>query len=100
MSYKENFKNIDFSNVEGCTRINHSNEGGGKRSDLAAPIIINDTIEVQSMSDGKHYTSKRALRQSYREQGVIEMGDQRPKRKRVQPKDAKADIEKAFAQIT
>lgn len=46
------------------------------RSDLAAPMIIRDSMDaVQSMLDGKMYDSKRKLRQTYRESGVIEVGD-------------------------
>ena len=46
------------------------------RSDLAAPMIIRDSMDaVQSMLDGKMYDSKRKLRQTYREGGVIEVGD-------------------------
>lgn len=69
-------------------------------SDLSAPIVICDTIEVQSQADGKTYTSKRGLRHSYREQGVIEMGDERPTRKKQKPKGVKDTIEKAFAQAS
>jgi len=98
--YKKNFNNIDFSDLEGCTRINHGTEGSGKRSGLAAPIILNDNCEVKSMSDGKHYTSKRALRQSYRDQGVIEMGNERPKSKKQKPKGVRESIKKAIAQTS
>jgi len=98
MSYKKNFANIDFSDLEGVTRINHGTEGRGQRSDLPTPIIIQDTVEIKSMADGKTYTSKRALRKSYREQGVIEMGNERPKRKKPSRKPVRETVEKAFAQ--
>lgn len=97
MSYKKNFANIDFSDLEGVMRINHGTQGGGQRSDLAAPIIVRDTIELKSMADGKTYTSKRALRKSYREQGFVEMGNQRPKRKKPSRKPVRETVEKAFA---
>lgn len=46
------------------------------RSDLAAPMLIRDSMDaVQSMLDGKMYDSKRKLRRTYREAGVIEVGD-------------------------
>jgi hypothetical protein len=60
------------------------------RSDLAAPMIIRDTMSpTKGMHDGKIYESKRAMRQSYRDHGVIEVGNDssvmnpqpRPKRK-------------------
>ena len=98
-AYKENIKNIDFSDLKGVTRISHETEETGKRSDLASPIIINDNTEVKSMVDGKTYTSKRALRRSYRDNGVIEVGNEKPKpKKRVKPKGVRDSIKKAIAQ--
>ena len=47
-----------------------------QRSSLASPHFIRDCIELTGMHDGKTYTSKRALRQSYRDHGLIEIGDQ------------------------
>ena len=50
-----------------------------RRSDLPCPMIITDQVEVKSMVDGKVYTSKRALRQSYRANGYIEIGNEEQK---------------------
>lgn len=58
----------------------------GKRSKLSCPMLITDTIEpTQSMADGKFYTSKQALRGTYKASGnpqgveYIELGnEQRP----------------------
>ena len=54
-----------------------------RRSHLAAPLIKGDTIEpARSMVDGKFYTSKAALRATYKPSGnasgerYIEVGDQ------------------------
>lgn len=42
----------------------------GKRSDLAIPYFVKDTIEpCQSMADGKWYDSLSALRRTYRADG-------------------------------
>ena len=50
-----------------------------KRSGLAAPSVIGDTMEpTQSMLDGRHYESKSALRKTYREAGVTEVGSDAP----------------------
>lgn len=56
------------------------------RSSLPCPMIISDGIDpIESMADGRTYTSKTALRRSYRADGnpqgvdYIEVGnDQRP----------------------
>jgi len=73
------------------------------RSALPCPMVIPDNVEVKSMVDGRMYTSKRALRRSYREQGYTEVGDAWDKKLPEQPKpkiDAKErrlDIAKAFS---
>ncbi|ANK84770.1 MULTISPECIES: hypothetical protein [Rhizobium] len=48
------------------------------RSDLPAPHFVSDSIEIQSMHDGRHYTSKAKLRSAYREAGVVEIGNETP----------------------
>jgi hypothetical protein len=47
-----------------------------KRSSLPIPHIASDAIEIRSMVDGQIYTSKAALRASYRAKGYVEVGDQ------------------------
>jgi hypothetical protein len=48
------------------------------RSDLPSPHFISDAIDIQSMHDGQHYTSKARLRSSYRAAGVVEVGNEKP----------------------
>jgi hypothetical protein len=76
------------------------------RSDLAAPMVIIDTMRpTKGMHDGRIYESKRALRQSYRDHGLVEVGNDssvmNPK-PRAKPKpDRKAirgAIDKAISQ--
>lgn len=72
-----------------------------KRSSLPGPAFIGDNIEVRSMVDGQIYTSKRALRRSYRERGYIETGDQEIKpapKPKPDRKAIRASISKAFSQ--
>lgn len=45
-------------------------------SDLPCPMIQTDGIEIKSMVDGQIYTSKAALRRSYREKGYVEVGNE------------------------
>lgn len=49
----------------------------GPRSELPTPMVISDHCEVKSMLDGKIYTSKRGLEKSYREGGVICIGNEK-----------------------
>lgn len=74
------------------------------RSDLAAPMIIQDHMPpVQSMLDGKMYDSKSALRATYKAAGVVEVGNDikaEPKKPdRPKRKDVKAAVSKAFSQV-
>lgn len=74
-----------------------------KRSQLACPMIAQDTMEpVQSMLDGKMYDSKSKLRSTYRAAGMVEVGNDPTRlRPRKRPKTDRAaiktSIEKAKA---
>lgn len=77
----------------------------GQSDTLPVPNVITDTMDpVQSMLDGQIYTSKSALRATYKAAGVIEVGND-PARHRPKPKrkpDRKAirtSIEKATARF-
>ena len=51
-------------------------ERTAKRSDLPSPMITLDTMDaVQSQLDGKFYESKSALRATYKQAGVVEVGN-------------------------
>lgn len=55
---------------------NHREWLPDNRSELAAPMVIRDSMDpVQGMHDGRMYESKRAMRQSYRDHGVVEVGN-------------------------
>lgn len=51
-----------------------------RRSHLPTPRIQSDTVEVRSMLDGKMYSSKGRLRETYRAAGVEEVGNEPLKR--------------------
>lgn len=74
-------------------------------SDLPAPQIMSDTMDpVQSQLDGKLYDSKSQLRSSYRDAGMVEVGNDssvsNPKRKKptIDRQAVKASVSKAFSQ--
>lgn len=60
------------------------------RSKLPFPMVVSDYVEVKSMVDGKMYSSKAALRQSYRSQGYVEVGNESFKEPRKPKPDRKA----------
>lgn len=101
-SYRENFKQIDFSTeivVPQRQRLEP------KRSDLPCPGLASDVMEpVQSQLDGRLYDSKSALRASYRAAGVTEVGNdasrlKRPKRRPIADKPIADVVEKALARV-
>lgn len=74
-----------------------------KRSGLAAPMIISDHLhEIVGQHDGKVYTSKTALRRSYRAAGVEEVGNE-PQRaveaSTRRPKVSRADVGEAVQRV-
>lgn len=73
------------------------------RSDLAAPMVIIDTMDpVQSMLDGKMYDSKSRLRRTYKEAGMIEVGNETPKpmeKPKPDRKAIKAAVRKAASRV-
>lgn len=92
---------IDLGNGrQGLRRI--KNEIPVKRSALSAPMVVSDQIEVKSMVNGEMYTSKRALRRSYRERGYIEVGNEEqriPKKPKPDRKRIREAVGKAFARV-
>lgn len=80
----------------------YSRQTAPKRSNLAAPMIMSDSVEVKSMVDGKIYTSKAALRQSYRAKGYVEVGNEplkAPPRPKPDRKAISESVGKAFARV-
>lgn len=72
------------------------------RSSLPCPMIMSDHIEIKSMVDGQTYTSKSALRRSYRENGYIEVGNEEMKPAPKPKPDRKAirhSVRKALSQV-
>ena len=47
------------------------------RSHLPSPMVLMDGCEVTSPLDGKTYTSKSKLRETYRAAGVVEVGNEK-----------------------
>lgn len=76
------------------------------RSSLPGPMLIKDGMDpVKSMLDGKMYDSKAALRATYKEAGVIEVGDDKsvtnpqPRKKpKVDRTQVRQSVSKALSQ--
>lgn len=64
-------------------------------------MLISDTMEAAEHVDGKFYTSKSAYRAVTRENGLTEVGTERPKPRKRPPVNDKAisdAVDKAVAQ--
>jgi len=69
-------------------------------SSFPRPRIGSDNIELKSMLDGKMYTSKGKLRETYRNAGVEEVGNEplnRPATKGIVPEGLKQEVASAVA---
>jgi hypothetical protein len=66
----------------------------------SAPYVISDNIEIQSMHDGQHYTSKSRLRGEYRAHGIEEIGNDmpRPKAPTVDREGIRNDLRRVYAE--
>lgn len=82
-------------------------EPAPERSPLPAPMVISDTLEpTQSMADGKYYTSKAALRATYKPSGnpdgisYVEVGNEQvkdPPKPKIDEAGIQASLQKALA---
>ncbi|MBY3066267.1 hypothetical protein HFO74_23090 [Rhizobium laguerreae] len=68
------------------------------QSDLPAPHFVSDSIDIQSMHDGRHYTSKAKLRSAYRSAGVVEIGNEKPQ-PMEKPKTDRNEIRKELQRV-
>jgi hypothetical protein len=73
------------------------------RSELPFPMLISDEMPVCEHVDGKLYTSKSEYRRVTRANGLIEVGNERPKPRKRAPVSDKAisdAIDKAVAEYS
>ena len=89
------------SGRERYCRVNR--EPPPKRGNHPAPRIASDNTEVVSQVDGRTYTSKAALRQSYRDKGYVEVGNEdATKHTKAPPRDTsgiKEAVGKAMSRV-
>lgn len=81
---------------DGRSVFRRIDERTGPRSSLPCPMVMTDTMpETQSMLDGKFYTSKSQLRQTYKQAGVIEVGNDAARFRVEKPKPDRKTIREA-----
>lgn len=63
-------------------------DASAARSSFPTPMVASDTLNMplQSMATGNWHTSKAAMRQEYRDHGMIEIGNEK-----IRPKPQKID---------
>lgn len=99
MSYKENYKLIDWSTPISPERKRYFPP---ERSGLPCPYVISDCMPETEHVDGNFYTSKRAFRRVTREQGCIEIGNEKlppPKERKPDRKAIREALRRAKARI-
>lgn len=103
MTYRENFKLIDWSKP--LPELPRKPWTPPARSDLPCPLIMSDVMEpVQSQATGKMYDSKSAIRAEYKRLGMVEIGNDparfKPRqRKKTDRREIKDTVEKAAARF-
>jgi hypothetical protein len=103
MSYKQNYHLIDWSKP--LTAEPRQREYG-PRSSLPFPMVLSDTMEpVQSQLDGRMYDSKSSLRATYKDAGVLEIGNdparfKTPEKPKVDRKAIRESIMRAKARLS
>lgn len=95
-----------YDRIQGCVvPLSEYERPEPQRSFFPAPMISTDSMApVQSMLDGKMYDSKSAIRATYKQAGMVEVGnDPARHRPHVKPKPdrsaIKATVEKATARF-
>jgi hypothetical protein len=73
-------------------------------STLSCPRVISDTMDPTEHVDGKFYDSKSAFRAVTKREGFIEVGNDPARHKRIEkpkpdPRERRAAVEKATAQV-
>ena len=102
-AYRENYKLIDWSKPIEPARRERS---VGPRSDLPLPHVLSDNMSpVQGQHDGQMYDSKSRLRASYREHGLIEVGNdparfRKPEKPKPDRKAIRVSLERAMARVS
>lgn len=103
MSYRDNYALIDWSQD---IVIERKKSLPPARSDLGFPMVITDQMsETEHPCDGKHYTSKRAFRQTTKANGCIEIGNDparfnKPKPPKPDTAGVRKSLEKALSQVS
>lgn len=93
---------LDWHNLGEPWPVECRVQSDAKRSELTAPMFISDTMDaVQSQLDGRMYDSKSALRRTYKDGGVVELGNDAPinPSKKIRPDrtKVKASVDRAFS---
>lgn len=70
-----------------------------KRSSLPAPMVIRDIEPYQSMVDGSVIGGRKQHRDHLRAHGMVELGNEKPKPRKVENAITEADIATAYDQL-
>ena len=89
----------------GRWRVRRERHEKQRAENMPLPFVISDTMEPVEQVDGRFYTSKRAFRAVGRANGLIEVGNERPKPRvklsqtRAAAEGRRSSIKKAIEQV-
>ena len=68
------------------------------RSDFPCPRVTAGAVEIQSKADGRTYTCRKAYRDSLKQQGMVELGNDKVSSKEQAPAITEGDVALAYEQ--
>jgi hypothetical protein len=77
---------VELVEIEpGKWRVKRANTHAYLRADLPMPYVISDIMPETEQVDGRFYTSKREFRAVGKANGLIEVGNEKPKPRTTRP---------------
>ncbi len=68
------------------------------KSDFPCPRVVSGAVEIQSQADGRTYTCRKAYRNSLKQQGMMELGNEVLPEKKAEASVTEDDIALAYEQ--
>ena len=69
-----------------------------RRSDFPCPRVLAGAVEIQSKADGKTYTCRKAYRDSLKQQGMVELGNDKVSSQEQAQAITEGDVALAYEQ--
>ena len=84
--------------TRGRERVTRIVSAPRRRSDFPCPRVTAGAVEIQSKADGKTYTCRKAYRDSLKQQGMVELGNDKVSSQEQAPAITEGDVALAYEQ--